>query len=276
MSPVNSFDPTSRACSMQEIWVNTRNGRLYARRWGADEGEKSPILLFHDSLGCVELWRDFPRQLSLATGRGVIAYDRLGFGKSDPHPGPLSVNFIREEAHNAVSALRGQLGIERFIALGHSVGGAMAIVAAGTFPAHCQALITESAQSFVEDRTLEGIRNAQRAFEQEGQLDRLKKYHGDKAQWVLKAWIETWLAPQFAGWNLDQDLPLVRCPLLVIHGDNDEYGSIRHPERIGSLAPLAAIRILANCGHIPHRERESVVIDAITTFLRPDAHSSAV
>jgi pimeloyl-ACP methyl ester carboxylesterase len=257
---------------VQEFWINTGRGRLFARRWGEDtpgDGARDPIVLFHDSLGCVELWRDFPGRLSLATGRSVIAYDRLGFGKSDPNPDRLTTTFIREEAHSGFSVVHTQLGIEGFVALGHSVGGAMGIVIAGAFPENCRALITESAQTFAEERTLEGIRQAKRTFEQEGQLERLRKYHGGKAQWVLNAWTETWLAPEFSGWSLDRDLPLVHCPLLAIHGDSDEYGSTQHVERIGALAPRATIRILPDCGHVPHRQHEPIVIDAIKELLRP-------
>jgi pimeloyl-ACP methyl ester carboxylesterase len=255
----------------QESWIETSRGRLFARIWGRrrrDTGGKAPIVLFHDSLGSVELWREFPERLALATERSVIAYDRLGYGKSDPYPGQPGIDFIREEAHVAFPALCDQLEIDRFVGLGHSVGGGMAIAAAAAFPARCQAVVTESAQAFVERRTTEGISDAKRAFGQERQLDRLRKYHGDKAEWVFNAWIETWLSPAFAGWNLDEDLAGVQCPVLAIHGENDEYGSVAHPERIGALARgPATVAILRACGHVPHREKEAAVLDAVREFL---------
>jgi pimeloyl-ACP methyl ester carboxylesterase len=255
----------------QERRVSTKRGRLFVKIWDsetAQAGESAPIVLFHDSLGCVELWRDFPEQLSQATGRSVMAYDRLGFGRSDPHPGQLNSHFIREEIDDAFPALREELGFDHFVAFGHSMGGAMAAVCAGKFQSQCRGLVTESAQAFVEDRTLEGIRQAQRAFDDKGQLERLRKYHGDKASWVLRAWIDTWFSPEFRGWSLDTDLPLVRCPVLAIHGENDEYGSIRHPERIGALVEGAAtVEILRNCGHVPHREQPGIVLNAVQAFL---------
>jgi pimeloyl-ACP methyl ester carboxylesterase len=243
--------------------------------WGgnkAGDGAKAPIVLFHDSLGCVEVWRDFPAHLSQATGCAVIAYDRLGFGRSDPHPDQLSVNFVREEAQDGFASLLKHLGFKDFVALGHSVGGGMAVVVAGAFPQQCRALVTVSAQAFVEDRTLEGIREAKKSFMQPGQVDRLRRYHGDKAEWVLNAWTETWLSPEFAGWNLDEDLPKVQCPALIIHGENDEYGSRRHPERIGARAAgPAKIEILPECRHIPYREKEDDLIAMIGTFLGQNA-----
>ncbi|MBV8275024.1 MAG: alpha/beta fold hydrolase, partial [Verrucomicrobia bacterium] len=112
-----------------EMWINTDDGRLYAKHWsGSMTGtERPPIVLLHDSLGCVELWRDFPARLARVTGRSVIAYDRLGFGKSDPHPSRLGVDFVRQEARGGFSALIRQLDVERFIVFGHSVGGGMAL-----------------------------------------------------------------------------------------------------------------------------------------------------
>lgn len=260
-----------RSVLTQDHWVNTDHGRLFAKRWSpapADLREDVPLVLFHDSLGCVELWRDFPVRLALATGRSVVAYDRLGFGKSDPHPGRLGKNFVRDEACVAFRLLQEQLEIESFVAFGHSVGGGMAVACAAIHTAGCRALISESAQAFVEDRTIEGILDAKRTFEEPGQIDRLKKYHGDKAGWVLNAWIDTWLAPDFADWNLDADLRAVRCPVLAIHGEGDKYGSVLHPYRIAEMTSgRAVIEILPGCAHVPHREQGDVVVDRVNRWL---------
>lgn len=259
-----------RSIQARDFRVPTDQGQLFAKSWSVSAASTStaPIVLFHDSLGCVELWRNFPEQLALATGRTVIAYDRLGFGQSDPHPGKLTNRFVHDEAHGGFRALRDHLGIGKFIAFGHSVGGGMAIAGAAAWAGDCDALITESAQTFVEDLTIQGIVEARLAFQQPDQLDRLKRYHGDKAAWVLSAWIDTWLAPDFTDWNLDQDLPQIRCPVLAIHGDGDEYGSAVHPQRIARLAGgPATASILAGCGHVPHREKEETVVEMVSTWL---------
>lgn len=263
------------APSTEEFWIATDRGRLYVKHWypaEVDDGE-APIVLFHDSLGCVALWRDFPAQLASATGRGVIAYDRLGFGQSDPHPGQLDANFVAEEAHDGFRFLREALRLDRFIAFGHSVGGGMAVACAAAWPQDCAALITESAQAFVEDRTLQGIREAKATFAQAGQLERLRRYHGDKAAWVLAAWTETWLAPDFAGWSLDETLRQVTCPALVIHGDLDEFGSPRHPERIAALvAGPVARHVWDGYGHVPHRENAAAVTELVANWLEANAN----
>jgi len=245
---------------------------LFARAWGDWPRPQAvaPIVLIHDSLGSVELWRDFPGRLAAGTGHPVVAYDRLGFGRSDPHPGTLEIpGFIRDEARSSFPALRAALAIDRMILFGHSTGGAMAVVAAVEFAAAALGVITEGAQVFPEDRTLDGVRAAKSAFAAPGQLDRLARYHGAKARWVLDAWTDTWLAPTFAGWTLEDDLRRLRCPILAIHGDRDEYGSLVHPERIAALAPMAVdMAILPGCGHVPHREYPDDVLRAVQAFVR--------
>lgn len=242
--------------------------QLFTRSWtpsAPESGRLAPILLFHDSLGCIELWRGFPERLAMATGRRVVAYDRLGFGRSDPHPGKLGVGFVADEADTVVPQLCDQLGIADFIACGHSVGGGMAIETAARWPERCRALVTIAAQSFIEERTLAGIRMAERDFQAPDNLARLARYHGDRTPWVLDAWIGTWLSPAFADWNLDQPLAGVRCPVLAVHGEDDEYGSTHHPRRIAEGRGEALI--LAGIGHVPHREAEGVLLQAIARFL---------
>jgi pimeloyl-ACP methyl ester carboxylesterase len=158
--------------------------------------------------------------------------------------------------------------VERFIVFGHSVGGGMAVPIAAAYPDRCVGLITESAQAFVEERTREGIRIAQAQFAAPDQMARLEKYHGDNAQWVLDAWVDTWLSPAFAHWSLDGELPRVRCPVLAIHGTEDEYGSTAQPERIVALAGASAkLALLPRCGHVPHREQEAAVLEAAQGFI---------
>jgi pimeloyl-ACP methyl ester carboxylesterase len=257
----------------EDAWVNHPRGRIFARIWSPGKSNSSafpnaPIVLFHDSLGCVDLWRTFPAALSETAGRKVIAYDRLGFGRSGARCDKLGPDFVSEEAETYFPAVCEQLGFERFIAFGHSVGGGMALYCAARWADATDAVITESAQAFVEDRTVEGIRNAKEQFQQERQFARLRKYHGDKAKWVLDAWTETWLDPRFAAFSLKAVLPRVRCPLLVIHGIHDEYASTRHPEMIAELSGgPSQLEILADTHHVPHREREQAIVALVTAFL---------
>jgi pimeloyl-ACP methyl ester carboxylesterase len=239
---------------------------MFARVWHAAAGGRAPFVLFHDSLGCVELWRDFPPALAEATGRSVIAYDRLGFGRSARREGPIGLHLVEVEAASFVPAMRAQLAIGRFIALGHSVGGAMAVHAAAAD--ECVGVITIAAQSFVEDRTVAGVARAKQRFREDGQLARLARYHGDRAAWVFEAWTATWTDPAFASWSLDGALARLRCPVLVIHGGRDEYASTRHAERIAARAAgPARVAILPEAGHFPHREDPAGVIALVAGFV---------
>ena len=254
----------------RDRWVEHPQGQLFTRTWEPADAApaRNPIVLFHDSLGSVDLWRAFPAELCTATGRAVIAYDRLGFGKSAPRTGLPSLQFVGEEASIYFPALREQLGLDRFVALGHSVGGGMAVHCAVENPTRCEALVTIAAQVFAEERTLEGIRAAREQFKDPAQVQRLAKYHGEKARWVLDAWIDNWLSPGFATWTVEAVLPRVTCPVLVIHGVDDEYGSVRHAELIGSLvAGPAQVEILEATGHVPQRERPEVVLGFVRAFL---------
>ena len=258
---------------VSEQYVNTPDGRLNVKRWspGAQSAQqsKAPIVLMHDSLGSVSLWRDFPGQLALATGRDVIAYDRLGFGKSDAHPSKLTPSFVEDEVRMGFAPVHQALGLTDFVLFGHSVGGGMAAMVAAAYPEQCKALITESAQTFVEDRTLNGIREARDNFAQSGQMERLSKYHGDKAAWVLSAWVDTWLTEEFSHYRLDGALAQVHCPVLAIHGELDEFGSLVHPENIRQwVKGPAQTEIIAGGGHVPHRELPERILACVAAFLK--------
>jgi len=132
----------------------------------------------------------------------------------------------------------------------------------------CEAVITEAAQAFVEPRTLLGIRAAKGQFEDPEQFEKLMKWHGEKARWVLDAWTEVWLSPDFLPWTLDEQLRNVTCPVLAIHGDLDEYGSPEFPRRIASrVNGPSQLAILNGCGHVPHRERRDEVLRLTASFL---------
>jgi pimeloyl-ACP methyl ester carboxylesterase len=129
-------------------------------------------------------------------------------------------------------------------------------------------VISESAQAFVEARTVDGVAAAKAQFAHPRQLARLEKWHGDKARWILDAWFGIWLDPEHADWTLAPDLPAVTCPVLVIHGTDDEFGSDAFPEMIASAAKGPTEQyILDGVGHMPHREKPALFLELVTAFL---------
>jgi len=254
--------------NVEDVFVEVPGGQVFVRRWGREHASSLPVVLLHDSLGSVEQWRDFPAVLAHRLDRPVIAYDRLGFGRSSARGERPSIHFIAEEADVHFPALCHALGLEAYGLFGHSVGGAMALAIAAAQGDRCRFVVTESAQAFVEQRTLDGIVAAQAQFERDEQFARLARWHGDKAAWVLDAWTQVWLDPAFAAWSLDHCLPQVRCPVLAIHGDGDEFGSVAFPERIarGVQGPAQRV-VLEACGHVPHREQPEQVLQLVSHFI---------
>ena len=253
-----------------EKYIEIPDGRLYAKVWNAEIiPSVPPIILLHDSLGSVEMWRDLPAKLSEQTRRPVIAYDRLGFGRSSKRELLPSIHFVEEEGELYLRHVLAAFHIDKFSLFGHSVGGGMSIVAAGFYPERCLSVVSESAQAFVEDRTKAGIIQAEKDFANPGVFAKLERYHGDKTRWVLDAWIKVWLSDAFADWSLKEFLPRMKCPALIIHGDKDEYGSVKFPDMICEFSGgLTTKQILENVGHVPHRDEADHVIDLIADFLK--------
>ena len=256
-------------------WIESSRGRLYAKRWTpTGEHQGAPVVLLHDSLGCVSTWRDFPHRLAAASGREVIAYDRLGFGESATHPGKLTADFVQDEAKNDFLSVCEQLDVGRFVVMGHSVGAGMAVACAASNPDACEGLVSVSAQAWVDDRIRQGIRAANQQFDSPGAMDRLRAHHGDKAMWVLHAWVDTWLSDAFSTWSLDALLPNIRCPVQVLHGDCDEYGSVQHAEHIAQeVRGPVGLHIVKGCGHVPHRTHPDETLSLIQTFLAKQAQA---
>ena len=201
----------------EEKYVDVPGGSIYVRVWHPVEPSLSPpIVLLHDSLGCVALWREFPAQLSLSLGRTVHSRAKL-----------------------------------------------------------CSSLIAESAQPFIEEQTISGIEAAKQYFRNPINMEKLTKYHGNKARWVLAAWTETWLDPEFRGWNLVCHLKEVQCPVLAIHADNDEYGSVAFPNFIaGSVSGHSLAVIMDGVAHVPHHEDPRKVMEIVKSFLtKGDEHN---
>lgn len=255
---------------MQQMKIETPQGRIFIRIWLPTERgtePREPIILLHDSLGSVQLWREFPERLARETARPVIAYDRLGFGESDPFVFRGAFDFIADEWQTFAQVLDA-LSIKRFIVFGHSVGAVMAVNIAARFKEDCLAVIAESAIVFVEDVTLVGVRAAKIFYAENDQFKRLQKYHGEKSDWVLSLWLDTWLSEAFSDWSIDAALRNVRCPILAMQGDADEFGSTRHVERIQTVGGhLVRAAIIEACGHVPHREKPVQVLELAKHFL---------
>jgi pimeloyl-ACP methyl ester carboxylesterase len=230
-------------------------------------GEPAPraIVLLHEGLGSVGLWRDFPRKLSEATGLPVFAYSRPNYGRSSASaPLPRPVRYMHDEAVLLQEVLRAA-GIGDPVLFGHSDGASIAILHAAAAPV--RALVLEAPHVFAEDLSLESIAKARDAYERGGLRPRLARWHRhvDAAFW---GWNGPWLHPGFRGWNLTGCLPKVRAPTLLIQGEADEYGTPAQIDAIQRGLPgRTETLLLPGAGHSPHKDREPEVLSTTSRFL---------
>lgn len=247
--------------------IDINGNNLYAEFH--NDFENRPVIVFlHDSLGCVELWRDFPKQLAEISKCNVLIYDRLGYGKSDSmRTSVRPVNYLELEA-DILNDLLEILKIENAVLFGHSDGGSIALITASKYKDRVKALICEAAHIFVEDITLEGIKEAVQAYETTNLPLRLQKYHGEKTETIFKAWTETWLRNDFRDWNIEHLLPKIDSPLLFIQGESDEYGTLDQVNKtINLVSGKSEKYIISEAGHTPHKQAPALVLNKAAEFI---------
>jgi len=238
--------------------------------WVEPEGApREPVLvLLHEGLGATGFWKDLPEVLAARHDLPIFLYDRRGYGRSDPEPLPRPLDYLDRMALVELPAVLDAAGIDRAILLGHSDGGTIALLAAAAFPERITAVIAIAAHVFVEEEAIRGIRAAVAAFEKGGLREKLAPFHGERTEAVFRAWAETWLDPRFRTWNIEPRLATVRCPVLVLQGEADEYATPAHVEAI-ARAVRGPVRtaLLPGTGHVPHHRARAPTLAAIDSFL---------
>lgn len=247
--------------------IDVKDKKLYIEYNNLFE-DKPTIVFLHDSLGSVQLWRDFPAKLAAATECNVLAYDRLGYGKSFPMPTHVRpVNYMELEA-DLLNDLLTELNITNAILFGHSDGGTIALIAAAKYPKRIKAVICEAGHIFVEDITLKGVYDAWEAYKTTNLPERLQKYHGDKVEMLFKAWTETWTRDDYRTWNIEYLLKDIICPLLFIQGEKDEYGTLDQLEKtVSQVSGNSEKYIIPDIGHTPHKEVQELVLERSVEFI---------
>ena len=243
-------------------------GRRLEYQWiEGTKGSLTPLVLLHEGLGSLQLWKDFPAKLVAATGRSALVYSRYGYGWSEALEAPRGVEYMHQEALESLPEVLDQLGIERPILVGHSDGGSIALIHAGSGIRPVSALILMAPHVFVEDLTVRSIAEAKRVFQTSDLAKRLAAYHADP-QASFWGWNDIWLLPAFKQWNIEEYLPSISCPVLAIQGRDDEYGTLAQLKAIehGISGPCQRV-VLADCRHSPHRDQEQATLDAMVGFL---------
>lgn len=248
-------------------------GHNLEHTWQGPRPDKAPTLVFlHEGLGCVSTWRDFPARVAEATGCGALVYSRAGYGNSDPIELPRLVNFMHTEALATLPEVLDMFSIHDAILIGHSDGGSIALIyAGGTHDPRLRGLILLAPHVFVEDVSIESIRKAKEDYETGPLKQALTRHHGTNVECAFRGWNNVWLAPEFRRWNIEEYLPGINVPILVIQGEGDQYGTLQQVEAIerGCKCPVQRL-ILPHCGHSPHRDQPERTLAAITAFVRDE------
>lgn len=261
---------TSPGVVREELWLRVGGVGLHAVRLRvARSGPPIALVFLHEGLGSVAQWRDFPDALCAELGLDGVVYDRPGHGGSDAAPAARTFRYLHDEAWQVLPAVLDAAGIERAVLVGHSDGGTIALLFAARSPDRVAAAITEAAHVHVEPETLAGIAAAVEAWRSTDLRHRLARHHGEKAQALFHAWADTWLAPGFRGWNVERDIAGLACPLLLIQGAADEYGTPGQLAAIAraALGPVERL-LLPGVGHTPHRQARAATLQAMADFVR--------
>ena len=233
----------------------------------------APTLVFlHEGLGSVATWRDFPQRVADACACPALIYSRAGYGQSTPLAAPRSADYMHVEALVRLPRLLDRLAIERPILIGHSDGASIALIHAGAKQRSVRACVALAPHVLVEDVSVNSIAAARDAYTDGGVRERLARHHRDVDS-AFRGWNDVWLSPAFRDWNIESYVAAIDCPLLLIQGRDDEYGTLAQLDSIERRAAGTVSRlVIDHCGHLPQRDQPEATQNAIEGFISALLH----
>ena len=242
--------------------------RLEYRFVGPQPDKAPTLVLLHEGLGCVDLWGDFPERLSAATGAGVFVYSRAGYGKSSPVTLPRPLSYMHDEARETLPRLLDTIGFQRGLLIGHSDGASIAAIYTGSHQDHrVGGLVLIAPHFFTEDPGIASIVEAKNAYETGDLRARLSRWHADIDN-AFKGWNGAWLDPEFRKWDITEFLAYIRVPVLIVQGEDDQYGTVKQIEvaQQECYCPVEVTQ-LPGTRHSPQREAPEATLEAISDFV---------
>jgi len=225
------------------------------------------LVLLHQGLGSAGMWGDFPERLAAATGLGVFAYSRQGYGHSSPAQLPRALDFMHREAREILPRVLDAIGFRQGVLVGHSDGASIALIYAGAQRGPLRGLVAMAPHVFVEDVTAASIAQAKVAFETTDLPQRLGRYHDDPVS-TFYGWNDIWLHPEFRAWNIEAYLAKIAVPILLIQGEDDQYGTRAQVDAIArQVSGPVEVLMLDQCRHSPHGDRAEATAEAIAVFV---------
>ena len=242
--------------------------RLEYRMIGPRPDAAPTLVLLHEGLGCVAGWGNFAQELAAATGAGVFAYSRAGYGRSSPAKLPRPVSFMHDEACDVLPRVLAAIDFRRGLLVGHSDGASIAAIYAGSVQDHrVRGLALMAPHFFTEDMGIAEIVRTRAAFEAGPLRAKLARWHADPDN-AFHSWCGPWLDPEFRKWDLTDALAHIRVPILIVQGEDDQYGTMRQIEvaQQECYCPVD-VAMLPNTRHAPHREAPEATLRAISDFV---------
>jgi pimeloyl-ACP methyl ester carboxylesterase len=244
--------------------------RLEYRMVGPRPDQAPTLILLHEGLGSAAIWSDFPERLSAATGFGAFVYSRVGYGRSSPANLPRTLDFMHVEGREILPRLLDAIGFRRGMLVGHSDGASVAAIHSGSVQDHrVRGLVLMAPHFIVEDVTIQAIRDVRQAFDTSADVrERFARWHADP-QTTVHGWTDVWLKNDFHVWDLREDLAYIRVPILIIQGEQDNFGTVRQLKiaREECSCPVDVL-LLPGVRHVPYREAPEATLSAATAFCR--------
>ena len=246
---------------------------LEYRMIGPRPGDAPTLVVLHEGLGCVGMWNDFPDQLAAATGCGVFVYSRAGYGKSSPVKLPRPISYMHHEARESLPRVLERIGFQRGVLVGHSDGASIATIYAGSHQDHRVRGLVLMAPHFVcEDVTAKSIAEARDAYDSGDLRARLQKWHPNVDN-AFRGWADVWLENDFRQWDISEELAYIRVPILLVQGEDDQYGTLRQIEiaQEECYCPVD-VALLPGVKHNPAREAPEVTLRTVSDFVNRIVH----
>jgi pimeloyl-ACP methyl ester carboxylesterase len=244
------------------------DARLEYRMIGPRPDAAPTLVLLHQGLGCVDVWGSFGEEVAAATGAGVFAYSRAGYGRSSPSRLPRPVSFMHDEAREVLPRVLEAIGFRRGLLVGHSDGASIAAIYAGSVQDHrMRGLVLMAPHFFTEEMNIAEIERAREAFEQGPLRDRLARLHADPHN-AFYNWCGPWLDPAFRHWDIADALAHIRVPMLIVQGEDDQYGTVRQIEMAQQECTCPVeVALLPGVRHVPYRDAPAVTLATISAFV---------
>jgi pimeloyl-ACP methyl ester carboxylesterase len=172
---------------------------------------------------------------------------------------------MHEEALDVLPQLLRRIGAERPILVGHSDGASIALIHAAVHPV--RGVVAIAPHVFVEEMSLAEIRAVKELYEQGDLRARMARHHRDPDA-AFYGWNDVWLHPEFPRWSIEGELAAIDCPVLLIQGVDDQYGTMAQLDAIerGASGPVERVHLAAR--HAPQREAPEETLAAVAAFVR--------